>query len=150
MIHQFGPLGGAVSGKALAASLRNLTLSDGSHYYMIVARFYQIHYAGFQYLVLSRSNLILSGSIMTSSFVWNQILLMCPLPNGTGDLREPVISFYCSLFVYRQVTNQNSQVSELNLLCKSTRGRTPFSRPVFPYQYLLNLVFHIISCLLGF
>ena len=34
--------------------------------------------AGFQFLDLYLTNQILSGSIMTSFFVWNQILLLCP------------------------------------------------------------------------
>ena len=33
---------------------------------------------GFQFLDLFLLNKILSGSIMTSSFVWNQTLLLCP------------------------------------------------------------------------
>ena len=75
--------------------------------------------AGFQFLDLYLRNQILSGSIMTSSFVWSQILLLCPfhkvLENwenrsfSFGSNISPAFSFHRVFMVYccfyRQLTN---------------------------------------------
>ena len=47
-----------------------------------------------QIFVLYLWNPIPFGSIMTSSFVWNQVLLVCPFVSGTGELRVDVLKFW--------------------------------------------------------
>ena len=53
--------------------------NDQNDYSSNVSYYYKaLHIAGFQFLDLYSTYQILSSSIMTSSLVWNQILLLCP------------------------------------------------------------------------
>ena len=59
------------------------------------------HIAGFLFLDLYLSNPILFGSIMTSSFVWNQILLLC--------LFHKVLKFWEVSLAFAKEINRNSE-----------------------------------------
>ena len=99
-------------------------------------------YSGtFQFLDLQSRNQILSNSIMTSSFVWKQILLLCLFHQVLVSLEQSFISFgsnispaisfhrvfmvYCCF--YRQLTSENLRVRELSPLRKSTKKTEPVS-----------------------
>ena len=83
-------------------------------------------------------NLIPSSSIMTSSFVLNQIQLMClsfiryrkfesKHPSHFGSNISPAIFFHRVLFFLSTLTNQKSRVRESSLLRKSPKRTNPVS-----------------------
>ena len=49
--------------------------------------------AGFYFLDLYLTNQIMPGSIMISSFIWNQILLLCPFHVVRVSLEKMSLSF---------------------------------------------------------
>ena len=83
---------------------------------------YPQYSAGFQFLDLHLSNPILSGSIMTSSFVLESDSVDVFFPWGTGKLRGDIfqsfqhIIVYC--YFYRQHTNEKSRVREFGSISK--------------------------------
>ena len=78
--------------------------------------------AGFHFLNLYLTNQLMSSSIMTSSFVWNQILLLCPF-------HKVLVSWVKMSWGFEKEINSNWEspcITEKGLRIKPWRKRTWF------------------------